>query len=153
MNVKITLTPYEIMQTGLSGLMRMVENIKYNRKNTHGKKDEDDWQCHIEGALSEAALAKHLNLYWSGKGDLGGPDIGDIDVRSTPLPGGRLILHKEDPDDRVFYLLTGLNGTYEIRGWILARDGKKEEFWEDPTGRNRHAYFVPQGELKKWNLA
>lgn len=40
-----------------------------------------------------------------------------------------------------------VGGSYTIVGWICARAGKREEFWCDPTGCGRHAYFVPQSLL------
>ncbi len=132
--------------------MRQVENMKLGRKTAHGAKDSDSWQMHIEGALGECALSKYLDHHWSGKGVLRGCDVGDVDVRTASKDNYRLILHNEDPDDRVFWLLTGANGNYQIKGWIMGWQGKHEKYWTDPN-TGRPAFFVPQSALnapEKW---
>lgn len=144
--MKVVLSPPEIMEAALSGVMRHVENLKNGKKPTYGCGVEQDWQLHIEGCLAERALAKHLNIYWRGKGKPTLPDVGLVDVRCSPGHNNRLILHSHDEDDRVFWFLTGINGTYIVRGWILGVDGKNQEYWADPQG-GRPAYFVPQGRL------
>lgn len=145
----IQLTPSEMFMAAQVGVMRQVENVKAGRVPAHGCGDANNWQIHCEGAMGECALAKALGIYWTGKGRLRAPDVGEVDVRTTEIPSGRLILHKEDPDDRAFYLLIGVNGRYEVKRWCYGREGKKDEFWEDPTGKGRWAYFVPQSELRR----
>jgi hypothetical protein len=128
------------------GVMRHTQNVKLGLGATFGERPELAWQRHIEGALTEAALAKSLGRYWLGTGKWKDPDVGDVDVRATHRPNGRLIIHKEDPEDRRFYFMTGLNGSYELRGWIMGRDAKRDEWWTDPVG-GRPAYFVPIAAL------
>lgn len=147
MSYNIVLTPAEMLVAAQVGIQRQVQNLKHNVQAAYGARREHDWQLNIEGALGEMALAKYLGIYWDGKGEMREPDVGNVDVRTTPKPNNRLILHPKDPDDRVFYLLTGYNGQYVVRGSILGKDGKKQEYWTDPkTGRP--AYFVPQEALK-----
>lgn len=141
----ITLAPSEILMAAQVGLMRQVQNLKRRVKEKYGAHPSQDWQLNIEGALGEYALAKYLGLHWGGCGDYGSPDVGGIfDCRTSWRDDAALRLHEKDPDDRAFFLLTGVNGVYTVRGWMYARDGKKEEFWSDPTGKNRPAFFVPQ---------
>lgn len=144
--MRIELTPAEIMLGAEAGVMRQVENLKIGRKPAYGAGTENDWQLHIEGCLAEMAMAKYLGVYWAGKGKLRHPDVGDMDVRTRSKSHYRLILHKEDPDDRVFWLMCGVNGKYDVVGWIRGRDGKQEQYWSDPAG-GRPAYFVPQEHL------
>lgn len=106
---------------------------------------------HIEGAIGEYVLAKHLNVHWSGKGKLRAPDVGEVDVRTTSMINGDLILHPGDPDDRVFWLVCGGNARYFVRGWILAVEGKNQDYWRDPYG-GRPAYFVPSAILNKQTM-
>jgi hypothetical protein len=146
MSVPVRLTFYEIMQGAHVGVMRQVENMQKQRKARYGAGHTNDWQLNIEGALAEMALAKYLDRYWA-KGMVGDKDVAGVQVRSTSYANGRLRLHEDDSDDDVFYLVTGINGVYEVVGWILGCNGKREEFWCDPTGNNRHAYFVPQNAL------
>lgn len=144
---RVSLEMHEIMLAAHAGVMRQVENLKLGRTPAHGCGVESDWQLNVEGCLGEMALAKYLGVWWPGKGRFRDCDVSNVDVRTATKDHYRLILHKEDPDDRVFYLLTGVNGVYTVRGWILGEDGKNEEWWEDPdTGRP--AYFVPQSVLK-----
>lgn len=144
---EIRLTPWEIQVGGFVAVQRMTEVIVEKRKHTFGSKTESNWQRHCEGALAEQALAKFLNLYWQGKGNIKDPDVGGLfDARFAMQENYSLILHRpeDDPPDRVFYLLTGGDGIYTVRGWMRARDGQQEQFWKDPTGHDRPAYFVPQ---------
>jgi hypothetical protein len=72
--------------------------------------------------------------------------VGNVQVRSTSGHRNCLILHKTDPDDKAFVLVTGTAPNFVLRGWIWGRDGKNEEYWRDPVG-GRPAYFVPQSAL------
>jgi hypothetical protein len=38
-------------------------------------------------------------------------------------------------------------GKYVIRGYLYGKDAKRQEWWRDPTKKNRFAYFVPQSAL------
>lgn len=143
--MKIKLTSYEIIQGALSGILRQVENLKNGRVPAHGAGDYNNWQIHVEGALGELALAKYLRVYWSGKGEFRGGDVGSLQVRTSGYHNGHLLLHHEDNDDDQFWFVTGVNGVYVVRGWIYGFDGKKEEFWREDTGRP--AFFVPQSAL------
>lgn len=135
------------MMAAVVGVMRQINNIRGNHRHLYGGKKNQGWQYHIEGALGECAVAKYLDIYWH-MGEKGGDDVGNHQVRTTPYEIGRLIIHPQDEDDVRYYLAVGCNGRYVIKGWILGRDGKREEFWDDPTG-NRPAYFVPQKNLEK----
>ena len=147
--VEVRLTPAEMLIGAQAGAMRQVENLKTNgSKPTHGlKNNAKDWQIHIEGVLAEQACAKYLNRYWSGKGERGGIDVYDVDVRSTRHKHGCLIIHKSDPDDRFFYLVTGMNGVYHVHGGMYAGEGKNDEWWREPVDQ-RPAFFVPQSHLR-----
>ncbi len=146
MSDHIALDPREIMQASLCGVMRQVENIKLKRRPAHGAGREHDWQYAIEGALGEFALAKYLDIYIAGTGTFAGPDVGGYEVRTRSKHSYDLIVRDEDEDDKTFWLVTGLNGVYVIRGWILAGDAKQEEYLAEHGGRPA-AYFVPQSAL------
>jgi hypothetical protein len=145
----IQLSPSEILMAAQVGLMRQVQNLKRDVKEKYGAQPNTDWQLNIEGALGEYALSKYLNLHWGGCGDYQSPDVGIVDCRTSGRDNARLCLHPKDKDDRIYFLLTGMNGLYTVRGWLFARDGKKKEFWADPTGKNRPAYFIPQDRLRQ----
>jgi hypothetical protein len=153
---KVTLTSWEMMMGAQAGVMRRVENIQHGAQHKHGgERKGNDWQLAIEGALGEMALAKYLGLYWSGKGRYRAHDVGGVgpgsplgyEVRTRSREDYDLILHPEDPDDRIVWLVVGKSGAYTVKGWIKAGDGKKDEYWKDPAG-DRPAYFVPQNVLR-----
>lgn len=148
MGIPVVLAPAEMMQAATVGLIRQLQNLRDQREPAHGAGDEKDWQKHVEGALGEFALAKVLDRFPSGAHGFRARDVGKWQVRTTRHPDGRLILHHSDADDDRFVLVTGVNGDYVLRGWILGRDGKQQKWWVDPSGKNRPAYFVPQSALR-----
>ena len=139
----------EVILGAMAGVHRQVENLKAGRQNAYGMPVSESWGAHIEGALAEQALAKGLNKYFRGKGRFGEPDLSEgIECRLRTNPNHSLILHKKDKDGNRFYLVTGREGKYDIAGWCYGYEGKKEEYWADPTGANRPAYFVPSNVLR-----
>jgi hypothetical protein len=148
---RVKLTYPEVMSAALVGVMRQVKNLRVGRKDRYGCDPEDGWTFHIEGACGEMAVAKATRLYWSGAIDrLRADDVGQFQVRTCSRHSYRLLLHPDDPNDRAFVHVTGLAPNFWIRGWIYARD-KQEDWWEDPSGKNRHAYFVPTEELRPFD--
>lgn len=146
METTIQLSYPEIMQAATIGVMRRMQRLKSGYALAHGLKPGKDWQLMIEGALSECALAKFLNVYWVGCGEINDVDVGDVDVRSTTYHNGHLIIHKSDDSNRKYYLLTGIDGKYTVRGWIWGHEAKKDEFWGE-LEKGRPAYNIPQSEL------
>lgn len=144
--IQIILTPSEMLLGAHGGIMRQVENVKNGKKQRFGATSDSDWQRNIEGALGEMALAKYFNIYWSGKGVMGAGDVDDHEVRTSHYDTARLILHPDDKDNKKYWLVTGINGTYMIRGWILGIRGKQQQYWDDPLN-GRPAFFVPQKDL------
>ena len=142
---------YEIRVAAQVGLQRQLEDIHRNKKSYSGENKEGAWSRHIEGALSECALAKALNVYWN-KRSYPLPDVGDVDCRCTPYQAGHLQIKRNDPDDRKFYLLIGINGKYRIAGWIWGQDGKKQEYWGSKGEARDACYWVPQEKLVPFGL-
>jgi len=143
---EIRLTLSEMQIAAHVGIQRQLQNLKNSARPAYGAGSSNDWQLHVEGALGEMALAKHLGIYWDGKGQMRAPDVGCFDVRTRSRHTYDLIVHERDDDDRYIYLLTGGNGVYRFHGGIYARDAKDERYWRDPAG-GRPAYFVPQNKL------
>jgi len=145
MSVEIKLTMYEIMMAANIGVMRQVENIKNNSQQRYGADSETDWQKHIESAMTECVMAKYKNVFWCKRGRKE-PDVGDFEVRASQRPDARLIVHKDDFDDRQYWLVTGKNGVYQVHGYMLGSQAKCLKYWVDP-GTKRPAFFVPQADL------
>lgn len=125
-----------------------MDNLQRRRVDAHNAQNDAEfkgWDIHILGAVGEFAVAKRFRLFWSGNmGFLKAPDVADLEVRST-TGGGRLILHPTSPDDHIFVHLAFGNGLTEavVRGWMFGREGKRPEWWKDPSQKNRPAFFVP----------
>lgn len=144
----VTLSPDEMRFATQVACARQIENLHKERPDAHGAVADRGWQVHIEGALGEMAFAKWRNRFWSGSlGDLRAADVGPVQIRTTVKHTNCLLLHKEDPDDAPFVLVTGAGPTFVLRGWIYGREGKRPEFWRDPVG-GRPAFFVPQRALR-----
>ena len=142
----VELTAREMIQGAFVGLMRQVENLRRGRQDAHGANSVNGWQLHIEGALGEMAVAKVVDRYWSGAHGFRECDVGKYEVRTRSKHHYELIVHPDDADEARFILVTGGNGYYVLRGWILGDSAKREEWWKDPAG-GRAASFVPQSGL------
>jgi hypothetical protein len=145
--VKVELTMAEVQIAAMVGCQRVIEKLKAKEGySVSGENPDTFFERYIPGAIAEAALAKHFNIYWH-KGEKGEPDVGDVDCRCTPYPNGHLAMHKHDKDDRKYYLLTGCNGKYVIRGWIWGRDAKKDKYLKVMQEGRTAQYFIPQADL------
>jgi hypothetical protein len=144
--MQIKLSHAEMMQAAVMGVIRNLQNLRDKLNPMYGAGAEADWQLHIEGVLGEYALAKALGVFYNAH-EFGSVDVGAWQVRTTSRKAGRLIVHPRDRDDHRFVLITGVNGTYTVRGWIEGREAKSPQYWSDPTGKGRHAFFVPQEAL------
>lgn len=149
MAVRVVLTSHEMLHAGLVGLTRQIDNLWERRTDRYGAQPRDGWRMHIEGALGEMALAKHMDCYWSGRlGELKAPDVGPLQVRTrVRQENAGLILHPDDRDDQLFVLVISWAPVFMLIGWTLAADGKQERYWKDIPD-NRSAFFVPHSALQ-----
>ena len=150
MNVKLTwwemLTAYHIasqrrvmnMQKGLAG--------RYGAPEKEGSEELD-----IVSTRGEMAVAKGLNLYWSGSvGDYGATDVGGIvEVRTRTKDWHALIVHPQDKDEAPYVLVdASQTPVFRLVGWVYGKEGKQQKFWSDPSGKNRPAFFIDQVHLR-----
>lgn len=144
----VQLSWFEVFQGAMAGVMRRIEAQKLERPEPYCSPKSDPWGVDIEAACAELAVAKFVGVYWESvvrqPKNLPG-DVGRIQVRSTTLPDGCLILHKRDRDDATFVLVVGRIPKYRVAGYIQASACKQERFWSQGDGRA--AYFVPQSAL------
>jgi hypothetical protein len=149
--VIVRLTHPEILLAHMVAGLRITYTFQANTPNRYGANGDGagDW-LHVLGARGELAVAKAFNLYWHpAVGETKRVDVGGLyEVRTVDAAHKKLILHAADDDDRAF-ILADVSGCPNVllAGWILARDGKRPEWWADPTGRNRPAFFVPRDKL------
>jgi len=130
-------------------VMRRASNMLKQIAPKHGATNgEGSWEIDINGCCAELAVARYLNLFWCGAlNNFRARDVGGlVDVRSRSKHHYQLILHPDDPDDVPFVLVWAHPPDFELTGWLLAREGKQQEFWSDPAG-GRPAFFVPKERL------
>ena len=127
------------MKKGLSG--------RYGAPENEGSEELD-----IVSTRGEMAVAKGLNLYWSGSvGDYGAVDVGGlVEVRTRTKDWHSLIVHPEDKKDMP-YVLVDASKVPDMRlvGWVYAHQAMDEKYWGDPSKKNRPAYFMPQNKLRR----
>lgn len=154
MNDELPLALPELMIAGYAGVMRRGSAMKAQRQQRYGLSNVGlaCWAADVGGAAGEMVVAKRLDRYWSplAPGRLSDvpADIGDeVQVRSTEHRDGSLILHPDDPDEHLFYLVVTADlPRCRIIGPLRAEVGKHERYWR--TAGVRHpAYFVPQEDL------
>lgn len=146
MTVTVPLDDSEYLHALIAGCMRRASARARGRKNYYGAQSADSELLDLIGAVGEAVVAKHQNRFWAGAGVFRGGDVGRYQVRSTTYDSGHLVLNKNDDDNTPYILVCVNSGVGKIRGWIYARDGKKEKYWRDMSGRGP-AFYVPQSDL------
>lgn len=146
--IEVELTVEELIRAANVGVRRQAMNVERQRQDRHGAEVGAGWEIHIAGAVGECVFAKAIDVFWSGALVFKAKDVGPWEIRTAPA-NGRLILHSDDEDESKFVLVQRLTWLrYRIAGWIYAKDGKKQEWWDNPTGkRGRDAFFVPIEEL------
>lgn len=114
--------------------------------------DDQALRNDVVGTKGEMAVAKHYGVFWTGTiGEIDQPDVKRLEVRSTLLDEGCLLVKPKNPDDRAFVLVV-LSCAADQReewcecsivGWIWGGEAKRDRWLRDPNGRPP-AYFVPQ---------
>lgn len=150
----MTLTPNEIRQAAFVGIMRRTFALERRHNGQHGIRATDDlWAIDIEGACGELAVARYLNLAWTGSwGSSFGRDVGgfvEVKTRLIERNPARtdLMLDRQVDDATIAVLVYARSPSYELVGWIHGRDGKRPEYWKDPAG-GRPAFFIQPAALK-----
>lgn len=142
----VTLTWDELKFAVQVGISRRIHAMQTGTANRYGATNDEGWRRDIESACAEMAVAKAFDVYWAATIGKSNIDVGPYQVRHTERPDGRLILHKPDSNVAQYILVTGVAPRFRLVGWIMGMEGKRDEYWCDPTG-GRPAYFVPQRML------
>lgn len=149
--LEVKLSGTELVLAAQAGALRRVVNLLKRSKDRYGFDHEklDAWGTDIEATCAEALVSKATGYAAIGAlpGRDDGRDVGPCGVRWTPREDGCLILHPQDADDTVFYLVVGRVPNQRIVGHIKGSAGKDPGFWREYTGRP--AFFVPQDRLAK----
>lgn len=134
------------------GMLREWSSVKSNgqhRFTAATRSGDYGANAHLVGAFGELAFCRWRGIYWPATVDAPktAPDIPpDIQVRTTVYRDGCLLLHRDDIPEHRYVLVVADVPRYWLIGWMWGRDGMRDEWWRDPTGR-APAYFVPQDAL------
>jgi len=132
---------------------KAAERRGYNNQNQCGK---NDMQIHIDGACGELAFAKIFKLYPASVFDTPGelapfdcwfPEVGGIDVKTTPNKCGRLNIEYRkvnNPAD-VYALMCGENGRFMYAGMIRGNEALTDKYLTDVG--NGAFFAIPQNDL------
>jgi len=149
--MEVRLEPHEAILVTQVALTRYASAM--NNKQMKGLHQQNPWEricMDVEGAGSEYAVAKLLRLPWSGNTSKGPDILPNIDVKSTKHENGRLLISPDAEDDWKFVLVTGAMPTYHVIGWMMGRDGKKEQYLTTLSHNRPPVYAVPQDKLKRF---
>lgn len=145
--ITVALTWAEVNLAVQIGTARRIDSRQSRLTNAHGFGGQASWDTDIEGAGAELAFAKWAGWYWdAGVRTFKQPDVGLIQVRSTKLSAGRLILRPNDPRHEVYVLVTGEMPTLTLRGWLYGWEAMRPEFVAAPNGQPP-CWMVPQPDL------
>lgn len=104
-----------------------------------------------QGYIAEIALSQAIGVPVQ-KFSHGGADLkGRIECRASKYDNAHLPIKKGDANERFFFLLTGRDDVWQVRGWIYADCGKKERYWKRLAGTALQ-YWIPQSELLPLDL-
>ena len=109
---------------------------------------EDRAATDFLSSMAELAVAKGLNLYWSGVQGIGVNDVGPYEVRSTALANGRLVISEKDKDSQKIVLVTCNPPEFNVVGYINAKEGKQNIYRF--TNQRGWCWMVPQDKLEKF---
>lgn len=145
----VVLTPEELRICAWVGKMRQENAEKLHRAPGLGPSHASGGLLHIRGAECEFACSLMLNLSWRPAiGQIDQRDVGGlIEVRSTVLQNGKLIIKPTD-DDAIFALIVKEGVTrFRFGGWIFSSEAK---LYPLVTGKGDPAHFIKQRDL--WSL-
>jgi len=146
--MEVALAWYEVQIAADVGVRRNVEALSKNRKGTF-EGGLSTWESHILGACGEMAFAKATGLYWEAGVNTfkAGGDVGTVEVRTRSRHDYELIVRDDDPDGRIYFLVTGGPERFRLQGWIKSEEARRPE-WRKNHGGYQPAYFVPHSALK-----
>ena len=146
--MEVKLTWYELRMAADVGCRRNIEALSKNRKGTF-EGGLSTWESHILGASGEMAFAKATGLYWDASVNTfkAGGDVCTVEVRTRSESHWDLIVRDDDPDGRIYFLVTGGPEKFQLHGGIRSEDARQPQ-WRKNHGGYKPSYFVPQSALK-----
>jgi hypothetical protein len=147
----VRLTDEEIALADDAARLRQENADRQRIGDAHGYTG-DGLAAHVQGARAEVAVARFLDVEWTAAAV---PefrqvefDVGHLQVRSTPRPNGRLIVHPGDPDNQPFVLVRShRDPVFVLVGWVYGEEAKQRAWWTAPAS-GRPCYLVPNERLR-----
>lgn len=137
----VRISKLEYADAAYVGFVRGIESINRNLHNRAGFTG-NTWEIGVRGAVGELVAAKCLDVPWVSTGSFMEPDTCcGVEVRTTSRLNWKLKIYSEANDSTPYMLVAGGPLNWVVQGWIYARDGKRQMFWDTPQGRDG-AYFV-----------
>ena len=134
---------------------------EYNRsRNRAGRlngprQDSKGWEIDVAGAIGEMAVAKYLDLkhfVFAFNDKYGKYDLPpNIDVKTSLGHNRRLPIFKNEDPSKLFVFVTFAYEIIRIQGWIVGKDGMKNQFIDNPVGRGE-SFYVPKFALNNISL-
>ncbi len=146
----VTLDPPEALMASYVGCRRRVASLARGCQDRHGYDGRNAWEQDILGALAELAVAKALDLHWSGSVNAWKrPDVGrSYQIRTTGYAAGRLLIRSEDPEVDTYILVVQVNPLqFKIAGQIDGRLARQPRWWTKPDPARPGCWAVPQSAL------
>jgi hypothetical protein len=148
----VTLENEHLTKAHEIGQFRRQRGIERGRETRWGQtrnvKDE------LVGAQGEAAVALYFGEFdeWYQRQveDTWGPDMKHYEVRATDWPNGGLIVHPDEKNEGLPFVLACRTLRFEPYGWWIAGWLEHEEALRFPLRtmpRGNEVHYCPQGEL------
>lgn len=148
--IAVHLDPWELALAAKVGVARTAYAMANGLHDAHGLRGGvTGWAIGVAGAVAELTVAKAVDRYWDGyvgPTEPHRPDVGPLEVRYTPVPGGHLMVYRHESGP--FVLVTGDPPALTIHGYINAADAKRAEWWTVNRGPGSGCYWVPQDALR-----
>lgn len=149
--ITVELSPDEMRIGKHVGLCRAAANRERGNEHRHGTPPEVMIEADIVGAQGEMAVAKHLNVYWSGNTRSGDYDVGGfLQVKTTMATDLNLIVRlNAKPTDP--YALAWRKGgpQFVMVGWMWAAVAMQEQY-RTKQRYGGEAYYFPHRRV--WSL-
>lgn len=149
--MRVQLTPSEVAHAAGVGVRRRIVSMNRNQPQKLNVENAKYYDLDIEAACAELAFAKATGVYWPGSVNPG-KDEADLyidgdpyEVRHTTYENGKLIIRPGDILDRMYVLVTGRSGEYEIVGKMWGRMVEHLPKEGDPP-----AWFIGRHLLQKY---
>lgn len=150
--MNVSLTVPEFIVAVESAKMRLIasEAASLNHATTYERDMGERLADEVCGACGELALAKAAGQWFIPSVNTFHrvPDcLLDVEVRSTSLKNGSLIVRDNDSGERRYVLATVSAPDVRLAGWMYGHECKKPEFLRNPNGY-RESWFIPQSLLR-----